>query len=442
MLFRLRTLFAFVASSTVLLYAQAAPPQPSFHAEANYVRVDVHATASGAPVEDLSKEDFEILDNGTPQTISDFEQVNLRGVGSLQAEPGEMRDATPDNPRARVYVLFLDTYHVETAGSHDIRGPLVKLLDHVIQENDLIGVMTPQMSVQDIMFERKATNIAAFLTSRWDWGDRDRLNASDPEKDEYKACYPGFGPTPNCLDDDEGIADEMIDRLREKRTLDALDDLVGFLRTARPERKAVIAISDGWVLYRPDSALANRPRCQPTLGAPRAGIGVSRGRIATNRGSLTTSKCESDKFELAQLNDEIEFRQIIQEANSANISFYPVDPRGVVVYDSGLDRPAGQTAQTDLNKVSARAGTLRRFADETDGMAVVGAGNLDAAMRRIAADLTSYYLIGYYTTTRLDGKFHSITVRIKRPGVRVRARRGYLAAKAADGKRTPPATAP
>jgi hypothetical protein len=47
-------------------------------------------------------------------------------------------------------------------------------------------------------------------------------------------------------------------------------------------------------------------------------------------------------------------------------------------------------------------------------------------LKRIADDLSSYYLFGYYSTNaKLDGRFRSITVRVKRPGVRVRARRGY-----------------
>jgi hypothetical protein len=49
-------------------------------------------------------------------------------------------------------------------------------------------------------------------------------------------------------------------------------------------------------------------------------------------------------------------------------------------------------------------------------------------MKRIVDDLSSYYLLGYYSSGKLDGKFHSITVRVKQPGVQVRARRGFLAA--------------
>jgi hypothetical protein len=54
-------------------------------------------------------------------------------------------------------------------------------------------------------------------------------------------------------------------------------------------------------------------------------------------------------------------------------------------------------------------------------------------MRRIADDLTSYYLLGYYSTNaKLDGGYRALRVRVKTPGVQVRARRGYRAATAAE----------
>jgi hypothetical protein len=81
-----------------------------------------------------------------------------------------------------------------------------------------------------------------------------------------------------------------------------------------------------------------------------------------------------------------------------------------------------------IGLAAARSDNLRGLADNTDGLAVVDTNDLDRGMRRIAADLSSYYLLGYASTNaKLDGKFRKITVRVKRAGVDVRARRGYRA---------------
>jgi hypothetical protein len=79
--------------------------------------------------------------------------------------------------------------------------------------------------------------------------------------------------------------------------------------------------------------------------------------------------------------------------------------------------------------VASRSENLRTLAENTDGLAVVDTNDLDKGIKRVVDDLTSYYLLGYYATnTKLDGKFRKITVRVKRPNVDVRARRGYRAA--------------
>src|SRR5207247_7248766 len=72
--------------------------------------------------------------------------------------------------------------------------------------------------------------------------------------------------------------------------------------------------------------------------------------------------------------------------------------------------------------------------------------DLARGLKRVVDDLTSYYLRGYYSTGKLDGRFHAIKVRVKRPGVDVRARRGYLAPTQAEvsaaGARSSAAVAP
>jgi hypothetical protein len=76
---------------------------------------------------------------------------------------------------------------------------------------------------------------------------------------------------------------------------------------------------------------------------------------------------------------------------------------------------------------------LRELAENTDGLAILDSNDLHKGMKRISDDLTSYYLIGYYSSNpRLDGGFRSLKVKVDAPGVHVRARRGYRAASAKE----------
>jgi VWFA-related protein len=451
---------ALVVAAASLVSAQspsppAQPPQTApaapFRTEANYVRVDVYPTRDGQPVTDLTQADFEILEDKTPQKIDAFEHITIRGnlPQDTRREPntvGESR-AMMQNARARVFVLFLDINHVEIEASRRIRQPLITALDQIIGPDDIVGVMTPEMSARDVTFARKTTTIEGLLSRHWYWGERDRLNAVDPEQEAYKACYPGGLPV-SCpgggQDDDRGVADEMIVRRQEKQTMDALEDLVGYLRGVREERKAVIAISDGWLLYRPDPTLARRLYCNiPTAGVY---IDPRSGKMSTkppdNVDGSNNSVCERDRMTLANIDDAQQYRRLLDEANRANTSFYPVDPRGLVVFDTplggnttGLPAPGSTTItppSVDAAMLNSRLTSLRTLAGATDGLAIVDSNNLAGGMQRIVSDLSSYYLLGYYSTGKLDGKFHAISVRVKRPGVQVRARRGFLAARAGD----------
>ena len=132
------------------------PPQPTFRTEANYVRVDVYPTLNGAPLTDLQKDDFEILEQGEPQTIDAFEHVMATGSvpQDMRREPSSVAEsrAMLENPRARVFVLFLDYYHVDVGGSRNMRETLVNALDRFLGPEDLFAVMTPEMSARDLSF--------------------------------------------------------------------------------------------------------------------------------------------------------------------------------------------------------------------------------------------------------------------------------------------------
>ena len=74
-----------------------------------------------------------------------------------------------------------------------------------------------------------------------------------------------------------------------------------------------------------------------------------------------------------------------------------------------------------------RLNMLQDLATATDGKAIVNTNDLTGAVRRISDDLSAYYLLGYYSNnTAADGMFRRIDVKVKSPGVKVSARRGYL----------------
>ena len=198
----IRALVSATAGALALLWlcgsslrgAQDPPQPPTFRTEANYVRVDLFPTTrDGVPVADLRQDELEILEDGVPQKIEQFEHVVIRGNLPQEArrEPTTTAEsrAMLQEARARVFVLFLDTLHVEQSASRTIRQPLVDMLERLLGPDDLVAVMTPQMSSSDITFARKTKILEGFLNRSW-WGERDALIPTDPVEEQYKLCYP------------------------------------------------------------------------------------------------------------------------------------------------------------------------------------------------------------------------------------------------------------
>jgi VWFA-related protein len=399
--------------------------QPTFRAGANYVRVDMYATRDGKAIDDLKVDEIDILEDGVLQKIDTFEHVKVRTAPQeSRIEPTGIAQSREmaGNPRARVFVIFLDTYHTQIEGSATMRQPLINLIDRLLGPDDFVALMTPEMSATEITLGRKTTVITRLLEREWLWGRRGRLGGTDNDEveDLYDACYPSAGGT-------ESITAQMKARRREKLTFDAIEDLMVHLGGIREERKAVITVTEGWRIYRPDSGLA-RPVQDRQLGPGDVLLRPPRPSPA-DASQLQGSprvKCEADRMALAMLDHEFRLQELTRIANRGNVTFYPVFARGLVSFDAPIGPEKPPPIDVDMANLRARQDTLRFLADDTDGTFVINTNNIDGALRRIVDDLSSYYLMGYYTTnTKMDGRFRSITVRVKRDGARVRARKGY-----------------
>ena len=134
----------------------------------------------------------------------------------------------------------------------------------------------------------------------------------------------------------------------------------------------------------------------------------------------------------------MDLREVYDTVNRNNTAIYAVDPRGLAVFEYDINQGVG--LQQDRSDLNASLDSLHVLANNTDGRAIVNRNDLAAGMKQIMRDASGYYLLGYTSTAApTDGRFHTIEVKVKRPNVDVRARKGYFAYTAEDAAR---ATAP
>src|SRR5262249_5677124 len=170
-------------------------PRPVFRGGANYVLVDAYPKKDGQIVEGLTMEDFQLFEDGKPQTIDsfDFVRVTARVPEAERRDPSGLNEmyALAGDPHIRVFVTFLDPRHTTVDGSHNIRAPLVDMLDRVVGPTDLFGVMTENMRPQDLTLGRKMISIEQQLTKYWAWGERLR-GGHDPDdtgEQDLTTCF-------------------------------------------------------------------------------------------------------------------------------------------------------------------------------------------------------------------------------------------------------------
>ena len=421
-----------LASPTPAARPQDAEPRV-FRGSVDLIQVDAYPTRNGKTVEGLTAADFQVFEDGKPQQVQnvEFVRADVNATSAERRDPAtqEAGNAAAADGRNRAFVIYFDTYHVTLDGSSRTRGPLIGFLDRMLGPTDIFAVAAPKLRPRDLVFVRSTLTLDREVNKVWNWGVQAagmQMITLEPEERTLAECYGWLGH--------DAYLEETVARRREDLVLRHLQDLVRYLGSVREARKSLVILTRGWPLYGPNEA-ARRAILGDQYGSlPR--IGVSPGGSLSSQAAPGTTRdawCAGEIIRLYGLDDQDRLRQLIELANRNNVTFYPVNPVGLEPPNIMSNDPAAAWQSLRLQESS-----FKTIAETTGGL--WGFGNdLAANFRAVADDVSAYYLVSYYSTNaNFDGKYRKIDVKVRQPGVNVRARPGYFGASSVSAPSATP----
>ena len=204
--------------------------------------------------------------------------------------------------------------------------------------------------------------------------------------------------------------------IRNQVSLSAIKALIVHMGSLKEGRKSLILVSEGYTNIMPPqmrNADAQQPGLgNPAFGNPTAGLNdINEDRAACRRG-------HRPRIRICATSTTPRTRTTSRSTPSIRA--------GWPTFEFDINEGIGMPDRFDVPR--STMDTLRTLAENTDGRAIVNRNDVAVGMKQIMRDASAYYLIGYNSSQApSDGKFHEIKVRVKRPGVQVRARKGYWA---------------
>jgi len=400
----LAPLFSALAAAA-LIAQQPAPPsnqapanqgQPpvTFRVEVNYVEVDALVTdAQGNVVSDLTANDFELLEDGKPQKISTFSLVNLpveRAQRPLFASaPVEADVQTNEGGEGRIYLIVLDDQHTDPTRAPRVKAAARRFIEQNFGINDLAAVVYTGGRSTD---SQDFTNNPRLLLAAIDKFSGRKLRSATLERLENVRTNPDTGSVGPGSDPSE------IERaFRARQVMSSVRRLAEFMAGVRGRRKAMLFISEG--------------------------VDYDINQVMGVQGSTATSVLQDTQDAIAA-------------ATRGNVAIYTIDPRGLVsgsedlIQSSSTFDDQGVGLVSSLSELRLSQDSLRVLSENTGGFAAVNQNDFNGAFDRIVRENSTYYVLGFYPTNeRRDGRYRKLQVRVKRPGLMVRARNGYFAAR-------------
>jgi VWFA-related protein len=409
---------------------QQQPPQqpPTFQATTQAVQLDVRVYYDGGArdgqfVDDLTLDDFEILEGGTPQRlralffVSPAERdratapplVTLRGsAGTTPASASTPGGAAAVTAR-QTWIFVFDLNHLTPGGGFDrARTAVQDFIRDQFRDGDMAGVVAGSRMVNNRLTSVRQELIDAVGSVRAVSDRRSRMIELTRE-------------WPRLRDEAEALAVANNDR-------DALQRAVA--RACADDPSACQATPPDLMLM--DKARRLRSDIQRATSNSLSSMTALANGLARIPGPKTVVLL-SDGFVVQEL--ESTLRSTVGQATRAGARIYAIDVRGLnrgsnadIAERMSADDPAGGPARFDLGEDGPNS-----LAVDTGGLMIRNENNIGRALSTVAADANRYYVIGYEPANlTLDGQFRPIEVTVKRPGVVVRARRGYLALPSAQ----------
>ena len=380
--------------------AQPVPP-PTFRAEVNYVEVDARVfDEKGTFVTTLGKDDFQVFEDGKPQQVQLFSLINIpveraeRPLFAAKPIEPDVQTNTKAN-EGRIYLLVLDDEHTAALRSQRTRAAARQFIERYVGANDVAAVVFTggrADAAQDF------TNNPRLLLAAVDKFMGNKLRSATlnrlEEEQRTRATRSAGDPIADLDASERGF--------KARGMLESIKNLATYMGGVRGRRKAMVLFSEGidYDIY----------------------------------DVMNVSGNSRDATDIMQWT-----RDVIAEATRANVAIYGVDPRGLTAMgDDAIqiqslpeDNSLGIGTGSLYNELRLAQDSLRTLSDETGGFAVVNRNDFTTAFQRIVDDNSSYYILGYYPSNdRRDGRYRKIEVRVPgKPGLNIRARRGYVAAR-------------
>jgi VWFA-related protein len=401
-----------VVLATAVVSAQNQEP---FRATTDFVSTDVIVRQDGKFVPGLNESEFRVYEDDVRQTILLFEpRVGGRSLGNLA-------EASPSRPAAareglilpsarpaadasgRLFVIFIDDLHFPAAATPQVKDLLMRIRDTLIHDNDLVGFVSSGHSSIAIDpaydFEHRRFNEAIEKTMGGAMSANEIIEGATMETSQ--------GPT--------GI------RYNAHVAFKTAHDLIDQMSAISDRRKVFIYVSNGYN-FNPLSD-ARYQRIQEDYATQDSVSGVDpeddseEARDAAQERDTLRQEAYNKRtqFSFSDLTNEL--AQLGRAAQRANVTFYPIDPRGLIA-GGDLDTRA-QVGYADWRDYfQTQISSLKLLADETGGFCLCETNDLEGGLRRIDAETSDFYRIGYTSNNPDPLKIRrTIRIEVTRPGV-------------------------